>query len=180
MEIGHQWKSQKRGRMTFPQFWEEFGSFLSHWNMIPSAPLAGYRLAIVVGLTFDRTECRQSFKNRMEATLMFWPHLPFLDLAANELPPLLNDVNEDIALLHELTLLTGRVHLGINLQTAERINMASIGTCGIVSGFSSCWRRERMSCSSVSFPHPEANTGGRWSMFSHFISQWFGSSDWDQ
>lgn len=42
------------------------------------------------------------------------PHLPLLDLAANDLPPLLNDVNQDIALIHELTLLTGRVHLRSN------------------------------------------------------------------
>ena len=39
------------------------------------------------------------------------PHLPLLDLAANDLPPLLNDVDQDIALLQELALLAGRVHL---------------------------------------------------------------------
>lgn len=44
------------------------------------------------------------------------PHLPLLDLAANELPPLLNDVNQDITLLHELPLLTGRIHLRTNSQ----------------------------------------------------------------
>lgn len=42
------------------------------------------------------------------------PHLPLLDLAANDLPPLLNDVNQEIALLDELALLTGRVHLRTN------------------------------------------------------------------
>lgn len=44
------------------------------------------------------------------------PYLPLLDLVADDLPPLLNDVNQDIALLQELALLTGRVHLGSNSQ----------------------------------------------------------------
>lgn len=42
------------------------------------------------------------------------PHLPLLDLVADDLPPLLNDVYQDITLLQELALLTGRVHLGSN------------------------------------------------------------------
>lgn len=45
------------------------------------------------------------------------PHLPLLDLAANDLPPLLNDVNQDIALLQELALLAGCVHLRTNSNT---------------------------------------------------------------
>lgn len=103
---------------------------------------------------------------------MIGPHLPFLNLAANEFPPLLNDVNEDIALLHELTLLTGRIHLEINLQTAVWMKMASVGTYTIVSGFTSYWWRERMLCSFINCPYPRANTWGRWSVFSRFISQW--------
>lgn len=44
------------------------------------------------------------------------PHLPLFDLAANDLPPLLNNVNQDVALLQELALLTGCIHLRTNSQ----------------------------------------------------------------
>lgn len=46
------------------------------------------------------------------------PHLPLLDLVANDLPPLLNNVNQDITLLQELALLTGRIHLRTNSHRA--------------------------------------------------------------
>lgn len=39
------------------------------------------------------------------------PHLALLDLAADDLPPLLDDVNQEVALFHELPLLAGRIHL---------------------------------------------------------------------
>lgn len=45
------------------------------------------------------------------------PHLPLLDLVADDLPPLLDDLDQDVALLQELALLTGRVHLRTESQT---------------------------------------------------------------
>jgi len=42
------------------------------------------------------------------------PHLPLLDLVADDLPPLLDDVNQDVALLQELALLAGHVYLRTN------------------------------------------------------------------
>lgn len=39
------------------------------------------------------------------------PHLPLLDLAADDLPPLLDDVDQEVTLVHQLALLAGRVHL---------------------------------------------------------------------
>lgn len=76
------------------------------------------------------------------------PHLPLLDLAANDLPPLLNDVNQDVALLHELTLLTGRVHLRTNSQAVldEQKYGRMLGMGGYIKGYvfsgsTSCRRR---------------------------------------
>lgn len=45
------------------------------------------------------------------------PYLPLLDLAADDLPPLLNDVNQEITLFHELALLAGRVDLRTNCHS---------------------------------------------------------------
>lgn len=46
-------------------------------------------------------------------------HLALLDLAANDLPPLLDDVDEEVALLHEFALLAGRVHLGMTGRVTD-------------------------------------------------------------
>lgn len=47
-------------------------------------------------------------------------HLPLFDLAANDLPPLLNDVNQQVALLHELALLAGCIHLETSSERSIR------------------------------------------------------------
>lgn len=39
------------------------------------------------------------------------PYLPFLNLVANYLSPLLDDVDQSVALIQELTLLAGCIHL---------------------------------------------------------------------